>query len=126
MRAQPGEQAQVDWANCGALRFGNTWRKLSVFVMVLGMCYRYIYLFVEILENTHRAVQSRVGSRLHFRKGQRLVTWHIASLWTRSHQLNEQVYNAMVSRGFRGEPVALTRSGIHHEVTKSTKSTKIF
>jgi transposase len=32
----PGEQAQVDWANCGALRFGNTWRKLSVFVMVLA------------------------------------------------------------------------------------------
>ncbi len=32
----PGEQAQVDWANCGSLRFGNTWRKLSVFVMVLS------------------------------------------------------------------------------------------
>ena len=36
IETQPGEQAQVDWANCGTLRFGNTWRKLSVFVMVLG------------------------------------------------------------------------------------------
>jgi cobalt/nickel transport system permease protein len=82
----------------------------QVFVMVLGMCYRYIYLFVEILENTHRAIQSRIGSRMHFSKGQRLVTWNIANLWTRSHQLNEQVYNAMVSRGFRGEAVALGKT----------------
>jgi transposase len=36
IETQPGEQAQVDWAHCGALRFGNTWRKLSVFVMVLS------------------------------------------------------------------------------------------
>jgi len=32
----PGEQAQVDWANCGALRIGSSWRKLSAFVMVLS------------------------------------------------------------------------------------------
>jgi len=36
LETQPGEQAQVDWAHCGALPFGNTWRKLSVFVMVLS------------------------------------------------------------------------------------------
>jgi transposase len=36
IETKPGEQAQVDWANCGSLRFGNTWRKLSVFVMVLS------------------------------------------------------------------------------------------
>jgi len=79
----------------------------QIFVMVLGICYRYIYLFVEIMENTHRAIRSRVGSVTHYRKGQRVVTWNIAHLWMRSYALNEQVYNAMVSRGFRGEPVAL-------------------
>ena len=52
---------------------------------------------------------SRVGSRIHYRKGQRVVAWNIAHLWRRSYALNEQVYNAMVSRGFRGEPVAVDR-----------------
>lgn len=32
----PGEQAQVDWANCGTIRIGPAARKLSCFVMVLS------------------------------------------------------------------------------------------
>lgn len=79
----------------------------QMFVMVLGMCYRYLYLFVEILEDTHRAIRSRIGSGMHYRKGQRLVAWNIAHLWMRSYRLNEQVYSAMVARGFRGEPMTL-------------------
>jgi cobalt/nickel transport system permease protein len=79
----------------------------QMFVMVLGISYRYIYLFVEMVENTYRAIKSRVGSRMHYRIGQRIVTWNIAYLWARSVLLNEQVYGAMLSRGFRGEPVAL-------------------
>ncbi|MBK8574210.1 MAG: IS21 family transposase [Elusimicrobia bacterium] len=39
----PGEQAQVDWANCGSLRVGAALRKLSCFVMVLSYS-RMIYL----------------------------------------------------------------------------------
>src|ERR1035437_7226642 len=56
----------------------------QMFVMVLGMCYRYLYLFVEIVEDTHRAIRSRVGSGMHYRKGQRIVAWNIAHLWLRS------------------------------------------
>ncbi len=79
----------------------------QMFVMVLGITYRYIYLFVEIVENTFLAIRSRVGSGMHYRKGQKVVAWNIAHLWIRSYLLNEQVYQAMVSRGFRGEPVTL-------------------
>jgi len=85
----------------------------QMFVMVLGITYRYIYLFVEIVENTFRAIRSRVGSGMHYRKGQKVVAWNIAHLWIRSYALNEQVYQAMVSRGFRGEPLTL-----HHFQTK--------
>jgi len=77
----------------------------QVFVMILGMCYRYIYLFMEIIENTYRAIKSRVGTRIHYKKGQRIVAWNMASLWHRSYQLNEAVYGAMLSRGYAGEPV---------------------
>ena len=81
----------------------------QMFVMIFGITYRYIYLFVEIVENTYRAIKSRVGSKIHYRKGQNIMAWNIAHLWARSYLLNEQVYNAMLSRGFRGEPVVLNQ-----------------
>lgn len=81
----------------------------QIFVMVLGMCYRYIYLFMEIVENTYIAIKSRAGGRLHYKKGQRIVAWKLASLWHRSYRLNEAVYNAMLARGYRGEAKALER-----------------
>ena len=80
----------------------------QVFVMTIGMCYRYLYLFVEIIENTYLAIKSRVGTKLHYKRGQHIVAWNIAYLWQRSYQLNEDVYKAMLSRGYRGEPVALS------------------
>lgn len=81
----------------------------QVFVMIVGMCYRYIFLFVETVENTYLAIKSRIGGRIHYRQGQHIVAWNIAYLWTRSYQLNEEVYKAMRSRGYRGEPVILNR-----------------
>lgn len=78
-----------------------------VFVMTLGMCYRYVFLFVEIVENTYLAIKSRVGTKVHYKTGQHIVGWNIAYLWARSYQLNENVYQAMLSRGYRGEPVVL-------------------
>jgi cobalt/nickel transport system permease protein len=77
----------------------------QVFVMILGMCYRYIYLFVEVIENTYLAIKSRVGTAMHYKKGQHVVAWNMASLWYRSYRFNEEVYSAMLSRGYRGEPV---------------------
>jgi len=79
----------------------------QIFVMTLGMCYRYIYLLVEILEHTYLAIKSRVGVRVHHRKGRELVAWNIAGLWIRSYYFNTQVYNAMLSKGYRGEPQVL-------------------
>lgn len=77
----------------------------QIFVMVAGMCYRYVYLFVDILENMYRAIKSRVGRSLQDKKGRDIVSGNIAFLWLRSCQLNEDVYKAMLSRGYRGEPV---------------------
>jgi cobalt/nickel transport system permease protein len=79
----------------------------QVFVMILGMCYRYIYLFIDVVENTYLAIKSRVGAQVHYKEGQHIVAWNIASLWYRSYQLNEAVYSAMLSRGYAGEPVAI-------------------
>ncbi|MFA4889053.1 MAG: cobalt ECF transporter T component CbiQ [Candidatus Omnitrophota bacterium] len=79
----------------------------QIFVMTAGICYRYVYLFVEIIENTYFAIKSRVGQKVNCKFGRHIVAWNIACLWQCSYQLNEEVYKAMLSRGFRGEPVVL-------------------
>jgi len=83
-----------------ALRF---FRVPQTFVMVLSMCYRYIYLLVEIVENTYRAMKSRIGTSLPRKKGQKLVAWNMACLWQRSYTLHQAVYRAMLSRGYHDE-----------------------
>ncbi len=80
-----------------------------LFVMVLGMAHRYIYLMVGVLEQTFRAIKSRVGPAVAAGPGRGLVAWNMASLWARSYRLNDQVYLAMLARGYRGEPVPLRR-----------------
>jgi len=79
----------------------------QIFVMTIGMCYRYIYLLLEVIENTYLAIKSRVGARLHYKKGQHVVAWSISALWGRSYHLSENVYSAMLSRGYTGEPLIL-------------------
>ncbi|MFH0791384.1 MAG: cobalt ECF transporter T component CbiQ [Candidatus Omnitrophota bacterium] len=79
----------------------------QVFVLTVGMCYRYIYLFVEIIENTYSAVRSRVGINVRHSHGREIAAWGISSLWQRSYHLNNQVYSAMLSRGYKGEPMIL-------------------
>jgi cobalt/nickel transport system permease protein len=76
----------------------------QVFVMTMGMCYRYVFLFIEIVQNTYTAIKSRAGRLVSSSKGRRIVAWNIASLWQRSYALHNQVYGAMLSRGYTGEP----------------------
>jgi cobalt/nickel transport system permease protein len=78
-----------------------------IFVLTLGICYRYVFLFIQVIENTYLSVKSRVGTAIHYKSGQRIVAWNMANLWQRSLQLNSDVYNAMLSRGYRGEPAFL-------------------
>jgi cobalt/nickel transport system permease protein len=79
----------------------------QIFVMVMGMCYRYVYLFIEIIQNTYIAIKSRCGGIDSSRYGQKIVAVNIAGLWRRSYDLHNQVYGAMISRGWSGEPAVL-------------------
>ena len=79
----------------------------QIFIMTLSMCYRYIYLLVEIMEQNFLAVKSRIGGRIHLKKGQHIAAFKIASLWQSSAHLNKDAYDAMLSRGYTGEPVVL-------------------
>jgi cobalt/nickel transport system permease protein len=74
----------------------------AIFIMTINMCYRYIYLFTRIIEETYLALKSRAGTAVYSGQGQRIVSWNIANLWNRSYQMHKDVYGAMVSRGYGG------------------------
>ncbi len=76
----------------------------QVFVLTVSMCYRYLYLFAVIVENILLAIKSRVGIISQYKKGQNVVAWNIANTYNRSTQMSEDVYKAMLSRGYTGEP----------------------
>jgi cobalt/nickel transport system permease protein len=76
----------------------------ALFVMITGMCYRYIFLFLDIIQNTFTAIKSRVGYISSSATGRRIATTNMAGLWLRSYRMQTQVYSAMLARGYGGEP----------------------
>ena len=79
----------------------------QVFVMTMGMCYRYIYLFLDTIQKTFCAIKSRVGFVSSTKAGQKIVAMNVAGLWLKSYRMQTQVYDAMISRGYSGEPKVL-------------------
>jgi cobalt/nickel transport system permease protein len=75
----------------------------QLFVMTMGMSYRYIYLFLDIIQKMFIAIKSRVGFVSSTKDGRRVVASNMAGLWLRSFRMQSQVYDAMVSRGYSGE-----------------------
>jgi cobalt/nickel transport system permease protein len=80
----------------------------QLFVLTVSMCFRYLYLFATMVENIFTAIKSRVGVVSHHRHGQNVVAWNLANTWNRTTQMSEEVYMAMLSRGYTGEPRLLT------------------
>ncbi len=76
----------------------------QIFVMTMGMTYRYIYLLLDMAQNTFVAIKSRVGFIQSTKSGQKIVGANMSGLWLKSYRLQTQVYSAMLSRGYTGEP----------------------
>lgn len=74
-----------------------------VFVVILGMTYRYIFVILEMARNMLLARRSRLMGKMNGRQARQLAVGNIGVLLAKSFQLNTDVYMAMQSRGFRGE-----------------------
>lgn len=77
------------------------------FVFALGMSYRYIHLLLRLLLDLHLGRRSRTLRRARWRQDQAWMASRAAYLFQRSQALGENVYRAMLSRGFHGEPKLL-------------------
>jgi cobalt ECF transporter T component CbiQ len=81
----------------------------DVVVLLIGMTYRYIYLFIHLANDLFLARKSRLVSRLSGKASRDLVASSAGVMLDKSLDLSSEVYLAMQSRGFRGVPRTLDR-----------------
>lgn len=89
----------------------------QMFVLVLGMTYRYIFLLIRIIQDMHLAKKSRTLKSQSTKKEQHWVASRIGAVIMKSLRMSENVHLAMISRGFRGEVKSMKRfkmKGIDH------------
>ncbi len=79
----------------------------DVFILILGMTYRYIYLLLHLANDMFLSRKSRVVGRLTPAEERRLMAATTATLLSKSLNMSSEVYLAMQSRGFRGKAVTL-------------------
>ena len=78
-----------------------------VFVVALGMTFRYILLLLETAHEMFESRKSRTVGRLSGGEYRRLAVSSAAVLLGKSFQLSSEVFLAMQARGFRGEVYVL-------------------
>ena len=72
----------------------------SIFVQVLDMTYRYIFLFINIFEEMHLSLKSRLIKKFSAKLARRWVAGRMGYLFKRSLNMSEGVYMAMMARGY--------------------------
>lgn len=75
----------------------------QIFTFIMSMTYRYIHLLLRLIEDVLLAKKSRVIRKGSMGEGQRWVSSQMGTMMKRSLKMSEDVYSAMVSRGFIDE-----------------------
>ena len=81
----------------------------QVFVLVLSMTYRYLFLFLHTANGILLARKSRVVGRTSGGEQRRWITGTMGSLMSRAFKMSNDVYAAMLARGFDGEVRSFAR-----------------
>lgn len=74
----------------------------DVFILILGMTYRYIYLLLHTANDMFLSRKSRLVGRLPGNQERQMMAAISGTLLSKSLNLSSEVYLAMQSRGFRG------------------------
>ncbi len=74
----------------------------QLFILVLAMAYRYIFLFLHLASGMFEARKSRVVARTSGGEQRRWISGTMGNLLNRSFKMSNDVYAAMSARGFTG------------------------
>ena len=75
----------------------------QVFVLLLSMTYRYIFLFLHMANSLFEARKSRAVGRTRGSEHRRWISGSLGCLMNRSFKMSGDVYAAMAARGFSGQ-----------------------
>ena len=80
-----------------------------MFVLIIGMAYRYLFVLLNVVGEMFTARKARtLRSDGDARAGRVFVASSAGTLFGKAHALSEEVHHAMVARGFTGNPRMLT------------------
>ncbi len=83
---------------------GLRWFQLpSVAVVIIGMTYRYIFVFMQTAKSMLESRQTKLVGRLSSTEQRRLAAVNVGVLLDKSLHLSSEVHIAMQARGYRGE-----------------------
>ena len=75
-----------------------------IFILIIGMGYRYIFLLLTTITDMFQARQARTpGAPQHDASARAFIGAGVGTLLGKAGQLSEEVHHAMVARGYRGD-----------------------
>jgi cobalt/nickel transport system permease protein len=87
------------WADIlKSLRF---FRVPNIFILILAMTYRYIFLFLHTINGMFLARRSRIVARTTGKEQRWWIVSSMGVLMSRSFRMSDEVYQAMLARGFQ-------------------------
>ncbi len=75
----------------------------SVFILLLSMTYRYIFLFLHTANGMLEARKSRTVGKTRGNEQRGWISGTMGSLMNRAFKMSNEVYAAMLARGFTGQ-----------------------
>jgi cobalt/nickel transport system permease protein len=75
-----------------------------IFVLIIGMAYRYVFLLLGTVTDMYTARKARtVTTAGHDRSARAFLGASAGAVFGKAHHLSEEVHQAMVARGYRGD-----------------------
>lgn len=80
----------------------------QAFVLIFSMSFRYIQLLLRTFEEMHLAKKSRTIFVKKYRDEHKWVGFSMATLFSKSLKMSDDIHRAMISRGYNGEMKTLS------------------
>ena len=75
----------------------------DTFLMIISITYKYIFIFAQTIEDIYLSMKSRITGLLSRSEMRDLIAGRMAFMFRKSRITCEEVYRAMISRGFSNE-----------------------
>jgi len=84
----------------------------TMFVQVAGMAYRYLFHLLDSVTDMYTARKARTVGIASTRDSRAFVGATAGALFGKAHALSDEVYSAMIARGYNGQARTLDRSRV--------------